>query len=126
MSLVIPLLGVDEVRELSRVPQEEHRGVVVYPIPVTLCSPQLDRKTTRVTSGIGRTTLSTDSAEANGQRSLVANLAEEIGAAQVSDVVRHLKVSVSASTLGVDDSLGDTLTVEVSKKIDKMEIWIVN
>ena len=33
-----------------------------------------------------------------------------------------LEFSVSSSSLGVDDSLRDTFTVEVSKQVDQVEI----
>jgi hypothetical protein len=39
VSLGVPLLGVDEVRELCGVPDEEDRSVVEHPVPVTFIRP---------------------------------------------------------------------------------------
>lgn len=53
VSLRISLLGVNEVRELGRVAQEEDWSVVEDPIHVAFLGLHLDGETTRVTSGIG-------------------------------------------------------------------------
>jgi hypothetical protein len=52
MGLRVPLLGVNEVRELGRVADEEHWGVVEDPVPVAFVGAKLDRETTGVASGI--------------------------------------------------------------------------
>ena len=39
VSLRMSLLGVNEVRELGRVTDEEDGGVIEHPVPVTLVSP---------------------------------------------------------------------------------------
>ena len=44
MCLGIPLLGVDEMRELGGIAKEEDGGVVEYPIEVSFFSLDLDRK----------------------------------------------------------------------------------
>lgn len=53
MGLGIPLLSVDEVRELGRVSDEEDGSVVEHPIPVALVGPQLNREATGVASSVG-------------------------------------------------------------------------
>lgn len=45
VSLGVTLLGMDEVGEFSRIPDEEDRGVVEHPIEIALVRPNLDRKT---------------------------------------------------------------------------------
>lgn len=45
MGLRVPLLCVDEVRELGRVTDEEHRSVVEDPVKVALLSLNLDSET---------------------------------------------------------------------------------
>lgn len=41
---------------------------------------------------------------------------------QVADVVRNLKLAISASTLGVDDTLRNPFPVKVCQKVDQMEV----
>jgi hypothetical protein len=52
MGLGIPLLGMDEVRELGRVTDEEDGSVVEDPIPVTFLGPQFEREPARVAGGV--------------------------------------------------------------------------
>jgi hypothetical protein len=68
---------VDEVGELGGIPDEENRGIVEHPIPVTLICPKLDRKPTGVTRGISRSRLSADSGETGGRSDLLADRTEE-------------------------------------------------
>ncbi len=49
----VPLLGVDEVGELERVPNEEHRCVVAHKIVVTLLGVELHGETPWVSCRIG-------------------------------------------------------------------------
>ena len=125
MRLRITLLGVDEVRELGGIPDEEDRGVIANQIPVTLFSPQLDSETTRVTSSVSRATFASDCAESNRRTGPVSYLAEKIRTDEVSYIVRNLEITVGTGTLGMDDTLRNTLAIKVGQKVDKMEIYIV-
>lgn len=58
--LGVPLLSVYEHGKLGRVSEEEDRGVVENPIPVALVGVELQSKTTRVTSTVRRSLLTTD------------------------------------------------------------------
>jgi hypothetical protein len=40
----------------------------------------------------------------------------------VRDVVSHLKFSIGSGALGMDDSLRNTLTVEMSEEINQMKV----
>lgn len=60
VSLRVSLLGVDEVRELRGVAEEEDRGVVEDPVHVAFLGLQLDGEATGVTSGIGGSGLATN------------------------------------------------------------------
>lgn len=113
---------MDEVGELGGVPQEEDRGVVEDPIPVTLLGAKLHGKSTRITSSVGRTRLATDSGESNGGLDLVANLAKEWLGGDVGEIMGHFEVTVSTGTLGVDDTLRNTLAIEVGEEVDMVEI----
>lgn len=119
MCLGVPLLCVDEVGELGWVSDEEHRCVVehlsdsksirtiaildgTHPIEVTLICLQLDRKSTRITSSIGRARLTTNRRETNGGANFFAYRFEESGRGDVTNVMGHFKVSMSTRTLGMN------------------------
>lgn len=142
VSLRVALLSVNEVRELGRVAQEEDGGVwtkvsaierwvdlkvvgcgltVCDHVPVALCGPELDTETTRVTSQIGGSALATDSREADGDGALAA-LLEDICQAEVIKSIGRPVESVCSTTLGVNDTLGDTLTIEMREQIDQVVV----
>ena len=50
--LRIPLLGMNEVGELRGVADEKYRGIVEHPIKISVLCPELDSKTSRITSGV--------------------------------------------------------------------------
>lgn len=129
MRLRVTLLSSDELRELGRVTQEENRGVVLHGsaaatvslsfestcpseiethvdmVPVALLGPELDGETARVACRVGRSTLATDSRETSSGAGLVSDLAEELGAGEIGDVVGDLKDAVRSASLGVDNTL---------------------
>ena len=93
------------------------------PVEVALLRAHLDREPTRVTGRVGAAALTTDGRETDGQRACRARGGgEELGACEVGDGVGEGEGPVCACALGVDDSLGDPLMVEVCKKIDVVEI----
>lgn len=102
MSLGIPLLSVDEVRELGGVSDEEDRGIVEHPVPVTLVCPELGGEPTRIASGVGRSRLATNGGETHRHSDLFADRAQERLRGDVTEVVSHLEVSMSSSTFCVD------------------------
>ena len=122
--LRVTLLGVDKVRELGGVADEEHGRVVEHPVEVALLSLDLDgetcpfalnsysetesnrwRRTTRITRRVRGTGLATDGRETDGQGRLLADGVEERRAGKVGDIVRRLEVSVRTRTLSVHDTL---------------------
>jgi hypothetical protein len=74
-----------------------------YQIPIALIRKELDCEPTGITSSVRRALLSANSREADENRRLLADLAEQVGTAQVGNVFRDLEHAVCASTLGVDD-----------------------
>lgn len=114
--LRVALLRVDEVRELGRVTDEEDRGVVAHEVPVTLVRAELDREATGVAQVVARAALASDGAHTARNRALGAFL-EDTGDTQVLEAVGALELAVGASALGVHDTLGHTLAVEVSEKV---------
>ncbi|MNP01759.1 hypothetical protein D3C76_935860 [compost metagenome] len=69
------LLSVDKVRELEWVANEEYRRVVANNVPVAFFGIELQREATRITFGVCRTALTTDSGESQeGWRLLTDSL----------------------------------------------------
>ncbi|KAH0357207.1 CAT1 catalase, partial [Aureobasidium melanogenum] len=67
------------------------------------------------------TRLATNSGESNSDGALLAGL-ENVGHTQVVKRVGGLVVTVGTTTLGVNDTLGNTLAVEVRKKVYQVEV----
>ncbi len=122
MRLRVALLGVDEVWELGGVTNEEHGGVVEHPVPVALVGAQLERKATRIARGVGRPGLATDGGEPRGDAHLLADLPEQRLRGDVAQIVGDLEVAMRAGGFGVDNTLRDTLAIEVREEIDMVEV----
>ena len=60
MSLGVPLLSVDEVREFGGIPDEEDGCIVKDPIPISFVCSKLDREPTGISCGVGRSRFATD------------------------------------------------------------------
>ena len=78
VGLWVALLCMDEDGELGGVTDEEDRGVVEDPVPVTLLGVELDRETSGVTSSVWGTLLTTDSREANDSGGPLADASEHV------------------------------------------------
>lgn len=117
----ITLLGVDEVRELGWVPQEKHGSVVGYHIPVALVGAELDRETTGISGDVVRARFTTNGGEPDGNGALLA-LLENIGHTNIVERVCGLVETVSTTALSVDNTLRNTLAIEVREKIDQVEV----
>jgi hypothetical protein len=116
------LLGVDEVREVRRVADEEHRRVVADEVVVALLGVELQREAARVARGVGRAQLAGDGREAGEHRRDLADAVEEVGARELRDVLGDLEEAVRARALGVDDALGDALAVELRHLLDDVVV----
>ena len=92
----IPLLCVDEAGEHDGIVDEEDGGVVADQVPVALLGVDFDGESARVADGVCRAALATDSRETDSQRSLLADLGEDGGAAVLGDVVGNLQVAEGA------------------------------
>jgi len=78
----VTLLGVDEVRELGGISQEEDGRVVGDHVPIAFIGTELDGKSTRVTSAISRGALSANGRETHGERASLACL-EDVGETEI-------------------------------------------
>lgn len=90
-------------------------------VPVALCGPELDTETTRVTSQIGSSALASDGRETDGDGALVA-LLEDVCQAEIIKSIGRPVDTVCSTTLGVNDTLGDTLTIEMREQIDQVVV----
>jgi hypothetical protein len=122
MGLWVSFLGMNEVRELGWVTNEEDGSVVEHPVEVALLGSDLDGKPTGVTSSISGARLASDGRETHRYTGFVAHLGEEVGAGEVGDVVRDFKVTMGTSTFGMHDSLWDTFPVKVSEEVNVVEV----
>jgi hypothetical protein len=113
---------MDEERELSGVAKEEDRGVVVNPIPVTLIRVHLDGEAPWVSGSVWGTLLTTDSRETGNAGGLLADGAQHVNGANIGDVMGAFKLPISSCTLCMDDTLWDTLTIEMCQQIDQVKV----
>lgn len=102
MSLWVPLLSVDKVRELGRITYEKDRGVVEDPIPSALICLQLDSETTGITSSVCRARLSTNRGETDGGFNPVAYSMEQLLRCDIAQIMSDLEIAVRAGTFGMD------------------------
>jgi len=68
-----------------------------------------------------RSRLSTYSRETHGDRARFSTL-EDVCNGKVGCIICRLVISVGTGALGVDDTLGNALTIEVGEEVDKMKI----
>ena len=114
---------VNEVRELDRVLNEEHRHVVADQIEVAFIGVKLHRKSAHVTHGIARATRPLDGGKAREHRGLFPWVLEETGLGQGSMVFIGLEVSVRRRAPRMNDALGNALMVKVGDFFTHDEIF---
>ena len=115
------LLAVDEVGELLRVADEEHRGVVADQVIVALLGIELDREPARIPGRVGAAQFARDRGEPD-QQVRGGTLSEQAGLGELADVLGRLEHPVAAAALGVDDSLGHPFPVELGHLLDQVVI----
>jgi hypothetical protein len=118
----VTLLGVDEVRELRGVAEEEDGGVVGNHVPVAFVSPELDTEAARVAGQVRSTALAADGGETDTDGAFLIFGGEDVCHAKVVERIGCLVETVGSTTLGVNDTLGDTLAVEVRKQVDQVVV----
>jgi hypothetical protein len=74
--LRVTLLGVDKVRELGGISDEEHRCVIEHPVQVSFFSSQFDGETTRIAGSVGRTIFTANRGETDSCSNFLANIRE--------------------------------------------------
>ena len=102
MGLGVALLGVDEVRELAGVLDEEDRRVVADQVVVAVLGVELQREAARVAKSVRRTCLASDSRETDCGTGPSPDFRKQLRTTQISDVVCGLEVPVRACALCVN------------------------
>ena len=123
----VRLEGVDDVRELDRVADEEDRQVVADQVPVAVLGLELDGEAARVAGDLGRIAAADDGREADDDRRALALGLEQLGARVgrgrlVADRAVRLEHAVRHEAARVDDALGDPLAVEVADLLEEVVV----
>ena len=113
---------VDDVGELDRVLDEEHRDVVADEVPVAFLGIELDGEAAHVAREVERTLRSGDSREAHEDRRLFAGALEDVGAGIGRERLVGLEKAVRAIAAGMHNALGDALVVEMEDFLAEVEI----
>ena len=122
IGLRVAFLRVDEVGELHGIADEEHRRVVADHVPVPVLGVEAQGEAAHVALRIRRAALTGDRREPQEGLALVADLAEDLGAGIVGNVVVDGQRAVGAGALGVHRALGDALAVLVRQLLEQAEV----
>ena len=113
---------VDDVGELDRVLDEEHRDVVADQVPVAFLGVELDREAAHVAGQVRRALAAGHGREAHERLGLLALALEQVGAGDVGQRLVGLEVAVRAIAARMDDALRDALMVEMEDLLAEMEV----
>ena len=113
---------VDEVGELHRVLDEEHRDVVADQVPVAFVGVELDREAAHVARQVGRAALAEHGREAHEHRRALAGFGERRRLGDRAERVVALEVAVRRRAARVHHALGDALVVEVGDLLAQDEV----
>lgn len=116
------LQGVNHVRELDTIADEENWNVVADHIKVSLPSVKFDSEPTRVTQGLRAASLVNHSREANNHRGLHTRCPQEIGTREVRDIMCHFEETLRTGTTRMHDALWDTLPVELGQLLHQVVV----
>lgn len=85
-------------------------------------SVELDCEATRVSQGLGTSTLMDDSGETHNDRSLNTWSSEEVSTSEVRYIMSDLEETLCTGSSCVNHALWNTLPVEVSKLLNEMVV----
>src|SRR5665647_1391126 len=115
--------GMDEVREFDGILDEENRDVVADQIPVAFLGIKFDGKPAYITRGVDRTRTACDGRYASKQRRLLAYFGEYSGGGVPLQRGGQLEVSMRTRRPRVNDTLGNTLVIEMGDFLAQDEIF---
>ena len=117
------LHGMDQVRKLDGVLDEEHRDVVADQIPVAFLGVELDGEAAHVARRIDRARAARDRREAHEHLGLLADLGQDFGARCRLQRFGQLEIAVGARATRVHDPLRNALVVEVVDLLAQDEVF---
>lgn len=118
----VSFLGVDEIRELNWVSDEENWCVISNHIPITFFSVELDCKASWISGSISWTLFASDSWESEENWCGFSNLSEQLGLGVSADIMSSFKVAMSTSALCMDNSFWNSLSVEMSEFVNQVNV----
>ena len=117
----IGLLRVDEVRELQRVADEEHRRVVAGEVPIAVFRVELDGEAARVAHGIGRAPGAGEGGEPREDLGALAGLREHAHPRPAGRIrIGDFEDAIGAGAHRMDDPFRYALAVEAGELLDQM------
>lgn len=114
---------MDEVGELDRILDEEHRHVVADQVEVAFVGIELHGEAAYVTHRIRGPARPLHGGETHEDRGTLARLGEEAGLGQVAEVLVGLEVAMRRRATSVDHALGNALVVEVGDLLAHDEVF---
>lgn len=122
VSCWVSLLRMKEIWELNWVVNEKDWSIVSNHVIISLLGVEFDSEASWVSNGISSTSLSSDGGESKEEWGLLTDLVEEGGLGELGYILGDLEDSMGARSLGVDNSLWNSLSVEVSELINEGEV----
>ena len=113
---------VDEVGELDRVLDEEHRHVVADQVPVAFVGVELDGEAAHVARRVLGAAFARDGREADKHRRDFSGLLEGRGLGVLRQRLVGFEETVRARATRMHDALGDALVVEVRELLAQDEV----
>ena len=114
--------GVNQIRELDRILDEEHRDVVAHDIPVALFGVELHREAAHIARQIGGAFIAGHGGETHEGRRLLARPLEQIGRGDVRKRLVVFEVSVGAISARMHHAFRNPLMIEMEDLLAKMKI----
>ncbi|CDN42513.1 hypothetical protein BN871_BK_00360 [Paenibacillus sp. P22] len=118
----IRLQGVDHVRELHRVADEEDRQVVADKIVVPLRRIELDGEAARIAQRLGGMLAVDDGGEADEDRRLGSGILQERRLGPALHAGRRAEYAMRACAAGMDDALRHAFPVEMGQLLQQLVI----
>jgi len=114
---------MDEIGELHRVLDEEHRDVVADEVPVSFVGIELNSKPPDVPGRVGRAAFTGHRGKAHEHWGPLAHLGENRCPRELRQRLIAFKVAMRPRPARVHDALGDALMIEMRNLFAKNEIF---
>ena len=114
--------GMNQVRELHRVLDEEHRHVVAHQVVVALLGIELDREAAHVAHRVGRAAFARHGREAHENGRALRRVLQEVGRGELRHRLVDLEVAMRGRAARMDHALRDALVVEMRDLLAQDEI----